>query len=324
MSTKKELMYIIDEDNTAETYSSNNQLGIFNSALFLDDYPDESNEGKTPITEFTPESNKKKENQINEGLEKKSFSPSYEKCIPLELLNTLNKNLENSEEKEKLKEKLEDKFNKESTSSQEVKDNIFDFSKISCNFINSKKSKSNTNLADKFYDNFISGSKKKNENEKIKELIYQEDSIDGYEYQLKQLNIFNKKIEKKNKYKNYEFSKTNYNKNKNEHTFYHYKYLPLSYNGGYSYYYNNNYSNNLINNHNKEYNNKYGEYNKYYYNINYVNEVLGITKKKKNIKTVESEEHNWLCEKCFFLNEKSQNICQKCQNLKNPFTKEHT
>lgn len=331
-----------EKNNGENTKSFINSFDLFNSSLFISKVSEDDKqiEIKTPIsfslkneTENTLDLEEEDNNSIKFDINQESldFILSCEKCITHDLLNALtkssqetNKNKIFKNEEEKMSLKVTDNY------SNNNKENIKDFPKITNNFFSEKGNKFNVDR-----ENFVEDKNtrkkfiKKNKSENIFE-----DSVNGFQYELKYItssvNNLIPKTHKKNKFGSYSKNTSNfiynsYQKNKTC------KASPFILNN--KHYYNSFYYYNNQNKINSFYYNENSNSN-YYYSQNINSSIINIKKqvtqnifinKRKNEtkKQKEKKEYDWLCDNCFYLNKNYHKNCINCKSPRNSSSKDY-
>lgn len=311
------------KEKTAELNPANDDalnFNIFNSVLFMNEYEgneenisDNTNKEnikimpKSPYKEKEKEKDKDRDNVNNKDFK---FSYSYEKCLPNELLNTITNDSSSTQKGEKLLkiEEIKDGIGNDPNAGMDDSTNGADSSniiKISKNLFMPKDTyDSNNTNSTQDKTNYI-----KYNNQIDKNTIYEE-SVNGFDYQLKFIedslhNVLPKSY-KKNAYglnNNYQYiNKSNqrissfnisnkFNDNYNN-------YDPFSKNEN-----NNNYNYSFVSPFSQNMNN-----NGYYYS----------NKKNKyqvhKLKVTDSNYAQWKCNFCNYANRGYRKVCINCGN----------
>ena len=267
--------------NTISTKKDSNSLEhfkAFSSALFMSEYQENDD------TLISSNSNSNKDQKDKYILDNIKFSPSLEKCLTNELLESIaddSSNIKNSDIKNKNIINMNDnlKITKKLFQQENAGDNI-----------NKNKNKND------IINNDININMKDNDCDK--NTLYEE-SINGFEYQLKFIensvhNILPKSYKKFDKNNNY-FHNKNYQRN-----YFPYRNNKNTCDGYYNNYY---YSKNK-----KEKNNFQNNDN----NNNNINEQLFLQVQRLK----ENNYEDWKCNYCSFLNRGYRKLCAKCRNYK--------
>ena len=276
----------LKNDPNSNNSNSFEPFKAFSSALFMSEYPEKEDTKISSSSNSTSNKEQKNKNYLDLNI-----SPSLEKCLTNELLESM----------------------ADDSSNYKLRKNS-----INNNINNQNENEQNLKITKKLF-----GNKHNKENKEKEGNTLYEENINGFEYQLKFIensvhNILPKSYKKfsyKNNY-NYYYNKNNYNYNNHRTSF------PYSNNNKYR---NNYYSNNKNDFPNGK--NKTSTVNVFFPNLinkdnndkndnNYCSNNTDVKNKIlfqiQNMKSNENDYNDWVCSDCTFVNRGYRKICAKC------------
>ena len=291
LSSKEETIKFLDGNKEKKEINSFEPFKAFSSALFMSEYL----ENEETLMSSNSNSNSNNE-QKNKNIFDLNISPSSEKCLTNELLQSI------------------------ADDSSNIK-----LGKNSINNVDDKEQENNLKITRKLFEqNKINKLDNQKEKEKENGSNIYEENINGFEYQLKFIensvhNILPKSYKKFHKNNFYNNNNHVFNKNNHRTSFpYSNKYRNIN---NYNYYKNSkekfNYSNdkspsnifypNLSNKNN-------GENNQKQFNFGDDDDVKNqILYQIQKVKNTENNYEDWICNNCEFLNRGYRKICAKCK-----------
>ena len=303
ISTNDKIDYEYEKKKNYKAYSNSiNSFKAFDSVLFMSEYlgKEENHLSEKSIKEkenaFNYSSNSNKEKSLGEVLDLK-VSPSLEKCLTSELLNSI------TNDSNKIK-KCQNFNEKETINKLKITKKLFNQQ----NFSNEQKN-----------NNKIDNDKKLKKSKGKRQKTLYEETINGFEYQLKFIensvhNILPKSYKKISNKNNQKISSNNYlDKFKNNSYLFKKSENIINYNNtnfapfdGFNSNYDNNSTldkENICKNHN----------NNNIYNVNGKKNHHQIHKLKIN----DNYYDNWVCNYCYCFNRGYRKVCSNCSKNRN-------